>query len=85
MKQMGEQLEVIPGVGPKIATRLRAVGIERASDLAGMNPELLYDKLVKKEGGYLDRCVLYVCRSSVYYASHTHHDPEKLKWWNWKD
>jgi hypothetical protein len=21
----------------------------------------------------------------VYYASHPVHEPEKLKWWNWKD
>jgi hypothetical protein len=29
--------------------------------------------------------VLYVFRCAVYYASHEVHDPELLKWWNWKD
>jgi len=27
----------------------------------------------------------YVCRSSVYFAETKNPDPEKLKWWNWKD
>jgi hypothetical protein len=29
--------------------------------------------------------MLYVFRTAVYYASNSKHDPEKLKWWNWKD
>ncbi|NMB56563.1 pathogenicity locus, partial [Candidatus Beckwithbacteria bacterium] len=31
-----------------------------------------------------DRCLLYVFRCAVYYAKGGR-DPEKLKWWNWKD
>ncbi|MGA3073400.1 MAG: helix-hairpin-helix domain-containing protein, partial [Bryobacteraceae bacterium] len=30
-------------------------------------------------------CVLYVFRCAVYFASEAEHDPELLKWWNWKD
>ncbi|MEJ2052157.1 MAG: helix-hairpin-helix domain-containing protein, partial [Calditrichota bacterium] len=38
------------------------------------------------QSGYkVDRCMLYVFRTAVYYVSNTGHDPEKLKWWNWKD
>lgn len=33
----------------------------------------------------MDRCMLYVFRCAVYYASSEQHDPELLKWWNWKD
>jgi hypothetical protein len=33
----------------------------------------------------VDRCVLYVFRCAVYFASEAEHDPELLKWWNWKD
>ncbi|WP_334292712.1 helix-hairpin-helix domain-containing protein [Parasporobacterium paucivorans] len=29
--------------------------------------------------------MLYVFRCAVYYANEEAHDPEKLKWWNWKD
>ena len=32
-----------------------------------------------------DRCALYVWRAAVYYADHETRDPEKLKWWYWKD
>jgi len=34
-----------------------------------------------------DRCLLYVFRCAVYYASTSPelYDIEKLKWWNWKD
>nr|WP_321429915.1 helix-hairpin-helix domain-containing protein [uncultured Methanolobus sp.] len=29
--------------------------------------------------------MLYVFREAVYFASNEEHDPELLKWWNWKD
>jgi hypothetical protein len=29
--------------------------------------------------------VLYVFRCAVYFANNSTHDPELLKWWNWKD
>lgn len=32
-----------------------------------------------------DRCALYVRRLAVYCAEHESWDPEKLKWWYWKD
>jgi hypothetical protein len=33
----------------------------------------------------VDRCLLYVFRCAVYFASHKKHDPKLLLWWNWKD
>jgi hypothetical protein len=38
-----------------------------------------------KKGFQDDRCVLYVFRCAVYFAEHEQHEPEKLKWWYWKD
>lgn len=29
--------------------------------------------------------MLDVFRWAVYYAAEKEHDPEKIKWWNWKD
>jgi len=49
------------------------------------DPEDLYLKLCDHKGAKVDRCVLYVFRCAVYYATETHHDPELHKWWNWKD
>ncbi len=75
----------IPGVGPSIAKDLNELGIARVSDLRGRNAEFLYRELCKLRGEKQDRCVLYVFRCAVYYASAKTHDQELLKWWNWKD
>ena len=85
MKQQAEDLESIPGVGAKIAEKMKLIGIHRVEDLKQANPERLYEKLENTIGAHVDRCVLYVFRAAVYYASHQKHDSEKLKWWNWKD
>ncbi|MBI5870099.1 MAG: TfoX/Sxy family DNA transformation protein [Actinobacteria bacterium] len=85
MRQPAESLESIPGVGPKIAQKLRLIGVTRVSDLDNADPEELYGKLEKTMGTHIDPCVLYVFRTAVYFASEQRHDPEKLKWWNWKD
>jgi len=80
-----KQLEQIPGVGRKIAQTLREIGIRSADDLRGKNPEKLYQKLCRYKANPVDRCMLYVLRCAVYYASNTEHDSKLLKWWNWKD
>jgi recombinational DNA repair protein RecR len=85
MKQRPESLDSVPGVGPKIAQKLRIIGVRKVSDLKDKNPEHLYNKLEQTMGTHVDRCVLYVFRSAVYYASHQKHDSSKLLWWNWKD
>ena len=78
-------LQEIPGVGPSIAQDLHGLGIKKVADLKGRDPERLYRRLCKQEGHHVDRCVLYVFRCAVYYASTRRLHPEKLKWWNWKD
>lgn len=81
---VSENLESIPGVGPKIAAKLRTIGIHQVSDLKDADPEKLFGRLEDAVGANMDPCVLYVFRCAVYYASSQEHDPEKLKWWNWK-
>lgn len=78
-------LQIIPGVGKSISADLRSLGINSVNDLRHKNPEIMYTQLMDKAGSHIDRCVLYVFRCAVYYATHEKHDPEKLKWWNWKD
>ena len=82
---MKHPLEVIPGVGPRIATVMEALGIHQVSDLKGKDLEELYRLECLAKGCQEDRCALYVWRTAVYYAEHETHDPEKLKWWYWKD
>ena len=79
------RLEQIPGVGPKIAQDLVSIGIRSVEDLKGRSAENLYHKLCRAKGFNIDRCMLYVLRCAVYYASNTEHDPELLNWHNWKD
>jgi hypothetical protein len=81
----GNELTSIPYVGPSIAQDFRNIGIERVEDLKGKNPEELYERICMYQGLQVDRCVLYVCRSAVYFAENPNPEPEKLKWWNWKD
>jgi len=77
-------LRRIPGVGPATEEDLHALGIERVEELAGVDPEALFGRLVAHQGGYTDRCNLYVYRCAVYFAEGGR-DPELLKWWSWKD
>ena len=80
-----DDLRTIPGVGPSIAGDLRRLGIRRVADLRRRDPEELYRRLEELAGTHVDRCVLYVFRSSVYFAGEAHPEPELAKWWNWKD
>jgi nucleotidyltransferase/DNA polymerase involved in DNA repair len=79
------RLQEIPGVGPSIAHDLWRLGIGSVGDLKGADPEKLYERLCALKKTTVDRCVLYVFRGAAYYASRKKHDPERLKWWNWKD
>lgn len=80
----GDELQRIPGVGPSIAADLRRLGIRRIADLKGRSPERLYARMCR-ENGPQDRCLLYVFRCAVYYASTPRPSPARLQWWNWKD
>ena len=78
-------LQTIPGVGQKIERLLNDVGVTSIEDMKAADPQWLYDDLCNQKAAPVDRCVLYVFRCAKYYASCKHHDPERLKWWNWKD
>jgi len=82
-----QNLKTIPGVGPATAADLVKIGIRKVSDLKGKDPQRLFDRSNMMAGMGQDRCILYVYRSAVYYAStpEGRRDPDKLLWWNWKD
>lgn len=75
----------IPGVGENMEKHFIWLGYTCVDDLKGQDPQAMYEADRLLHGGALDRCVLYVFRLAVYFAENTPHDPEKLKWWNWKD
>ncbi len=80
-----QALQIIPGIGPKLAWSLLDLGIRQPEDLIGADPEDLYQRLCQLRHCRVDRCVLYVFRCAVYYASCPQPDPRLLLWWNWKD
>ncbi len=86
-EQSIKELSTIPGVGKSISLDLWNIGIKKVPDLIGKDPLKLYQLSNKHAGAVQDRCLLYVFRCAVYYAE-THkakQNPDKLKWWNWKD
>lgn len=80
-----KELQQIPGVGKSIAADLLALGINHIAELKGRNPEEMYVASNKLVGVQQDRCLLYVFRCAVYYATKKQHDPKLLKWWHWKE
>ena len=81
---MGE-LQNLPGVGPNMERHLQSLGYDTIASLRGADPEEMYARECAACGQTLDRCVLYVYRCAVYVAETEHPEPEKCKWWNWKD
>lgn len=77
-------LRRIPGIGRSLSEDLWELGMRRVEDLRGRDPEELYARLCTRAGRRLDPCVLYTFRCAVYFASREEHEPELLKWWNWK-
>ena len=86
-KNILNELRQIPGVGASIARDLMQIGISSIDQLKGKDPLDLYDQSNKLAGCIQDRCLLYVFREAVYFAEtpEQSREPEKLKWWNWKD
>jgi len=80
-----KEFQQIPGVGKSIAQDLWNLGFRSVQQLKDQDPEELYIRQCAYQSAQVDRCMLYVFRCAVYYASNEQHDPELLKWWNWKD
>ncbi len=80
-----KELRRIPGVGQAIALDLWNLGLRSVADLRGRDPQALYAELEALAGSHVDRCMLYVLRQAVYFAETPRPDPERLKWWKWKD
>lgn len=84
-QQALKELQRIPGVGKIIANDFWNLGIQSIDDLKRAHPDALYAALCKLKNMQVDRCILYVFRCAIYFASTKNPDPELLKWWNWKD
>jgi hypothetical protein len=80
-----KEFQTMPGVGKSVAGDFWNLGLRKVADLKRRNTQRLYDALCKLQGVKSDRCMLYVMRCAVYFASTKQPKPDLLKWWNWKD
>lgn len=64
-----KQFQTIPGVGKSIALDLWNQGFRSVEELKGQDPEEMYVRQSELQGAPVDRCMLYVFRCAVYYAS----------------
>jgi len=84
MRLATSDLQRIPGIGPSMEQDLIDLGFQEMADLRDQDPQKMYRDLSELRGVRMDPCVLYVFRCAVYFCSNEMHDPELLKWWNWK-
>jgi hypothetical protein len=61
------------------------MGFKHPDEIRGENPGHMYEKICAITGTRVDMCMQYVFGCAVYFVSNANHDPELLKWWNWKD
>jgi len=80
-----KELKSIPNIGPRIAEKFYNIGLKKVSDLKDRNPEEIYLRCCAAEGYQIDRCLLYVIRQAVYFASTKNPDPALLQWNLWSD
>lgn len=70
-----KRLQSLRNIGPVTAERLYSIGIETPEQMKRSNPEEIYEKLKKTEGGKLDKCVLYQLHGAVL----------DVPWWDCKN
>ncbi len=71
-------LQQIPNVGPAMGYDLVRLGIRRADDLVGRNPDDLYQELGRMDGVQHDPCVRDTMAAVVAYAE----TGESVPWWH---
>lgn len=81
---MGE-LRKIPNIGRQTEKELIEMGYTSIESLKGKCAGELYAEACALHGMQIDRCQLYLYRAVEYFLHAEHPDPEKCKWWHWKD
>jgi hypothetical protein len=71
-------LQTMPNVGPAIARDLLRLGIRQPEDLAGRDPDALYEELAVLDGAPSDPCLLDTFMAAVDYAE----TGQAVPWWH---
>lgn len=79
------ELRRLSGVGQETERDLLALGYSTIASLKNADPQVLYDQECAMKGTVVDRCQLYVYRCVIYQCSTPDPEPEKCRWWYWKD
>ena len=79
------ELKNIPNVGKATERDLLEMGYTDIDSLKGVSAQTLYEQECALRGFTLDRCQLYLCRAVEYFVNTDRPDPQKCKWWFWKD
>lgn len=79
------ELKKIPNVGRRTEQALFAMGYTTIGSLKGKTGEQLYAEECALRGCTIDRCQLYLYRAVEYFVNSPIPDPQKCKWWYWKD
>lgn len=69
-----KELQSLRNIGPAMAKRLYKIGIKSSEQFRKLDPESVYEKLKVKEGGKLDKCVLYQLKGAIL----------DVEWWKCK-
>lgn len=77
MEAGAPRLEDIPNIGPRMADRLRKIGIQRPSQLRGKDPRRMYLDLCEKTSSRQDPCVMDIFISAVRFVETGRGRP----WW----
>jgi len=64
-KKSLKSLQTLQNIGPLTAEELYSIGIETPEQLKKSDPMELYEKMKYKNGGKLDRCVLYQIQGAI--------------------
>jgi len=70
-----KRLQSLRNIGPAAAERLYLIGIKTPEQMRRSDPRKIYEKLKEKEGGKLDKCVLYQFQGAVL----------DIPWWKYKN
>ena len=73
------KLQDLPNVEPAIAAKLRTLGIDKPSDLPGLDPYVMYAELNSRTGQRHDPCLLDVFISVVRFMEGAPAKP----WWEY--
>ncbi len=83
MTTQARSLQDLISVGPAIVRDFNLLGIHSVGQLAGRNPEKLYEKLCEITGHSVDICCLDVFRAAVAQARNPQLPAEQCQWWYW--